>query len=175
MEIVDVTATPHQLPAKIFKHYGRAYTFRESLQMGGSGSPRLQIQPGNPSLDTLIQNFKIVPKAHFQLLAKGLLLRIHTHQKVHLLAMHYEEIESIQFHKLSTLKHWPASAIHRRWPVLSPLVHRLMPKIAKIHLKITNEAQPFIFESGSGRALQKFFDKSFFEAKLSFHYEARES
>ena len=119
MRPLETDSTGNLTPAELAR-FGGTYTFREKLQLGGTGSSKIIYQEGIPIFDELhrgIQNE--VAYANFEWLKKGLILRLNISQRLSCVGLTLEEIESIN------LLAYRVRIRRMRWGVLvSKIVHR---------------------------------------------------
>lgn len=95
MHPLETDSTGNLTPTELTR-FGGTYTFREKLQLGGTGSSKIIYQEGIPIFDELrrgIQNE--VAYANFEWLKNGLILRLNINQRLSCVGLTLEEIERI--------------------------------------------------------------------------------
>lgn len=91
MHPLETESTGNLTPAELAR-FGGTYTFREKLQLGGTGSSKIIYQEGIPTFDELrrgIQNE--VAYANFEWLKNGLILRLNINQRLSCVGLTLEE------------------------------------------------------------------------------------
>jgi len=103
LEIFTLDNLSGTLEPKQVAPYGGYVSFWQNLRMRGVGSIKLLFKSGNREINHLLEtmgskryvNEHQMPFANFQILAEGLLLRIHAHQ-IFAIALHLEEIQKVE-------------------------------------------------------------------------------
>ena len=100
--------------------FGGTYTFREKLQLGGTGSSKIIYQEGIPTFDELRRGTQNeVAYANFEWLKNGLILRLNINQRLSCVGLTLEEIESIN------LEAYRIKIRRMRWGrLVNKIVHR---------------------------------------------------
>ncbi len=119
MHPLETESTGNLTPAELAR-FGGTYTFREKLQLGGTGSSKIIYQEGIPTFDELRRGIENeVAYANFEWLKNGLILRLNTNQRLSCVGLTLEEIERIN------LLAYRIKIRRMRWGVLvNKIVHR---------------------------------------------------
>ncbi len=119
MHPLETDSTGNLTPAELAR-FGGTYTFREKLQLGGTGSSKIIYQEGIPTFDELRRGIENeVAYANFEWLKNGLILRLNTNQRLSCVGLTLEEIERIN------LLAYRIKIRRMRWGVLvNKIVHR---------------------------------------------------
>ncbi|MFK7807834.1 MAG: hypothetical protein AB8F74_08570 [Saprospiraceae bacterium] len=145
MRILDPYA-PHATYKKIIQKYGGEYSFFEKLRMGGVGSPRVSYQSGIPEFDVVHHSDDLEQSmTNFELVKKGLIIRINKKQNLAVAIEHLELLKSV------TLTSNKATTTERTG------------KVGTLWLEFQNY-EPLYFKVGKEeyKGVQRFFEKSVF-------------
>ena len=119
MHPLETDSTGTLTPAEIDR-FGGTYTFREKLQLGGTGSSKIIYQEGIPTFEELRRGIENeMAYANFEWLKNGLILRLNINQRLSCVGLTLEEIERIN------LLAYRIKIRRMRWGVLvNKIVHR---------------------------------------------------
>jgi hypothetical protein len=119
MHPLETDSTGNLTPAELAR-FGGTYTFREKLQLGGTGSSKIIYQEGIPIFDELHRGIENeIAYANFEWLKNGLILRLNINQRLSCVGLTLEEMESIN------LLAYRIKIRRMHWGILrSKIVHR---------------------------------------------------
>lgn len=157
MHPLETDSTGNLTPAELAR-FGGTYTFREKLQLGGTGSSKIIYQEGIPTFDELRRGIENeVAYANFEWLKNGLILRLNISQRLGCVGLTLEEIEHIN------LLAYRIKIRRMRWGVLrSKIVHRGELEIVGTNgLKVRFVITPPFFEG-----MVRFFSREEIDEKF---------
>lgn len=159
MHPLEIDSTGNLTPSEIAR-FGGTYTFREKLQLGGTGSSKIIYQEGIPTFDELRRGIENeVAYANFEWLKNGLILRLNINQRLSCVGLTLDEIESIN------LLAYRIKIRRMHWGVLrSKIVHRgELEIVGKNGLKAKFLITPPFFEG-----MVRFFSREEIDEKFGY-------
>ncbi len=133
---------------------GGRFGILEKLRMGGHGSTKIIYKSGIPHFDKVDRNIDgETPFVSFEIMRKVLILRLNQNQRVAAVAMHMEELQTIDLYAIDSTE------------TMQQQSKEVDPKYA-LALITQNAEVHFIVTKYSFDSIRKFFSKAYFENRL---------